>query len=235
MPDIALENAYDTWKTSRSPEDLHQVVKALEPTIRYSLASVNALEDPVVRAKAILHTTEAVSKFDPTKPGSASLPTYVSSQLRQLSRAARQSRAIVRMPERIQLDAHKLSQARKEYSDKYGRDPDSLELADFSGIPLKRIEKINRFSYALPAEEQAGDIAGGEEPDWEREAMEYVYHDADHTDRRILELKTGYGGNPTMSPQEIAVKLNLTPSQLSRRSARLAWKINQLRNSLTKI
>lgn len=235
MPDQVLDSAYTSWRNSRAPEDLHRVVQHLQPTIRYSLASVGALDDPVVFSKALLHTAQAVEKFDPSQPGAASLPTYVSSQLRQISRDARASRSIVKMPERIQLDAYKLSKARKAYADQHGRDPDTLELADFTGMPVKRIEKVNRFSFALPTEEQAGDLAASEGPDYEREALDYVYHDADHTDRRILEMKTGYGGNPQLSPQAIALAMNLTPSQLSRRSMRLADKINRIRNSLGRI
>lgn len=231
------KSAYSTWQTTRLPEHMHAVVKSLEPTIRYSLASVNALEDPVVRSKAVLHTAQAIEKYNPAQEGAASLPTFVSSQLRQLSRAARQSKSIVKMPERIQLDAMKINHARAEYADKHGREPDVVELADFSGIPAKRIEKVGKFSYALPTEAQVGGVEGvaGEGPDFENEALRYVHHDADHTDRMIIEMKTGFGGRPQLSPQEIGLKLNLTPSQLSRRSARLAAKINSIHQSLTKI
>ena len=67
------------------------------------------------------------------------------------------------------------------------------------------------------------------------EAMDYVHHDSDYIDRKILEHKSGYGGAELLSPAAVAQKLGLTPSQLSRRSAKLALKINDLEQSMKKL
>jgi hypothetical protein len=46
-------------------------------------------------------------------------------------------------------------------------------------------------------------------------------------------MKTGDGGaHEPMLPHEIARKLNLSPVQLSRRSAKLATKLEELRTAL---
>lgn len=232
MADLEIAPLYDAYKVDPRPEKLHAVVSALQPTINYALGQVNAFGDPLVSSKATLYAAEAVEKYDP-KFG-ASLPTFVTSHLRQLSRTARQSRSPVRIPERIQLDSFKMSQARTRYADENGREPDMLELADYTGVPMKRLEKINRYQFSIPSEAQVGDTEQ-EGPDYDREAMEYVYHDADHTDRRILEMKTGFGGHPVMAPKDIAFQLRLTPTQLTRRSIRLTNRINKLRDSLTQI
>lgn len=208
---------------------MSRVVKGLEPTISYTLASVNAHDDPVVRAKAMLIAADAVDSFDP-KFG-AGLPTHVSAQLRQLNRIAKQNRSPVRIPERVQLDAFRLSQARKRFADEKGREPDIQELSDYVNLSIKRLEKIQKYQLAVPSEEAMGESAQ-EMTDYESEAVRYVHQDADHTDRRILEFKTGYGGTPVMDPKAIALKLNLTPSQLSRRSMRLTNQINELRTAL---
>ncbi len=232
MADTDIQSAYDAYPTNPTPEGLSGLVKALHPTINYALAQHGAADDPLVRNKAVLYTVDAIQKFDPTR--GASLATHVSNQMRQLSRTVRQSRAPVRIPERIQLDAYRLSRASKAFTDEHGRDPDTLELADYAKMPVRRIEKIRKFQVAIPSEEAIGDTEQ-QVPDWDTEAVDYVYHDSDHTDRRILEMKTGYGGHPVLEPKAIAVALNLTPTQLTRRSMRLTTRINTIRSSLEKI
>ncbi len=231
MADLDIDQLYSAYSTDPSPDNLSKVVRALEPTINYNLGSMGADRDPFVRAKAMSYAADAVKKFSPT--GGAGLPTFLSSQLRQLTRTVRQSRSPVRIPERIQIEAMKLNHARKSFFDEHNREPDTLELADFTGVPVKRIEKIRKYQVAVPSEEAMGETEQ-EGPDFQREALEYVYHDSDHVDRRVMELKMGYAGHPVMQPKDIGVALGLTPTQLSRRSARLAMRINNIVNSLTK-
>jgi DNA-directed RNA polymerase specialized sigma subunit len=229
-----VDDLYKTYKSQPTQDNLSSVVASLHPTINYALSAVGSQNDPVVKSKALVHTAKAIQKYDPSF--GASLPTYISSQLKQLSRASRQARSITKIPERVQIEGFKLFQAQKKFEDEHGREPDVLELADYTGMPVKRIEKIRKYSYTMPSESQIPDIETEEsEPNFQREAMDYVYHDADYLDRKILEYKTGYGGMPTMEPKHIALKLQLTPSQLSRRSAKLTAKINQIEQTLRQV
>ena len=224
-----LDQHYAAYKSDPTPDNLHNVVKALKPTIDYHLGQQNSLQDPLIRAKAVSYAADAVRKYDP-KFG-ASLPTFLSSQLRQLSRAVRQSRSPVRIPERVQIESMKLNQAKQSFFDEFNREPDTLELADYTGVPVKRIEKIRTYQIAMPSEEGMGsqEISA---PDFSKEALEYVYHDADHTDRRILDMKLGYAGHPVSPAKDVAVALNLSPTQLSRRSARLSKRIHDIEQIL---
>ncbi len=232
MADSDIDQAYTAYKSQPTPETLSSVVKALKPTMSYALAQYGASDDPLVQGKAMMFTANAIEKYDPSF--GASLPTHVSNQLRQLSRTVRQSRAPTHVPERVQIDAFRLHQATQEFVDEHGRDPDTLELADFAQLPVKRIEHIRKFQVSTPSEDAIGDVEH-HVPDVDHEVLDYVYHDADHTDRRILEMKTGYGGHPVLEPKDIAVALNLSPSQLTRRSMRLTKRINDLREMLEKI
>jgi len=234
MTTEVTSDPYSTYKSNPTPETLHAVVKSLAPTINYALGSVNAADDPLVRSKAQIYAAQAIEKYDPEHAGGASLATHVGSQLKQLSRTARQSRAPIQIPERAQLDAYRLSEAKKKFMDEHGHEPDMVELSDYTGMPAKRLEKLNRYQYAIPSEEGYGADIEQEGPDFGKDALEYVYHDSDHTDRRIMDLKLGYGGNQQMEPKVVADKLKLTPSQLSRRSMRLAKRIHEIQDALEK-
>lgn len=229
-----VDQHYSNYRADPNPENLNRVLQALEPTIHHSLASVNALGDPVARSKAYLFAADAVHKYNPALKEGSALPTFVSSQLQQMTRAMRTLRSPSQIPERVQLDSYKLDQAKKSYADEFGREPDTGELADYTGLPVKRIEKIHRYQFSTPSESALSDITR-EEPDFDREAVDYVYHAADHTDRRILEHRTGYGGHPVLEPRDLAVKLKLSPVQLTRRSMRLTHRVNEAREALHKV
>jgi DNA-directed RNA polymerase specialized sigma subunit len=55
--------------------------------------------------------------------------------------------------------------------------------------------------------------------------LEYVHHDLDPIDKKILEWKTGMYGKQVLSTNEIARRLNITPSAVSQRAAKIAMKI----------
>jgi DNA-directed RNA polymerase sigma subunit (sigma70/sigma32) len=228
---VDLQTSFDQYTAEPTPDNLHGVVQNLRPTIDYALSNLpDGRENPVLRARAHVLAAKAITRYDP-KAGAA-LPTWVSNQLLPLRRMSRQSRSVTKVPERIQLDAFTLKRAEHEFVDKFDREPDVNELADFSRIPQKRIETIRRTLKKTPSEAALGDAGQVNETDFSGEAIDYVHQDSDHTDRRILEHKTGYGGADILPTQEVGRVLGLTPTQLSRRSTRLTYKIQQVERML---
>lgn len=218
--------------------NLNATVTALKPTLDHVLHSINAGDDPYIQSKARVLTAKAVQSYDPSH--GAALPTWVSRQLLPLRRVRRQSQSAVRIPEGIQIDAYSLMRSEQEFFEKHEREPNVGELADFAKMPIRRIEHIRKVFRPVPSEsafssdenpDGFGSIGSGE-TDFSNEAFEYVYKDADHLDRRILEMKTGFGGSAALNGKEIARRLNLTEPQLSRRSAKLALQINELESAL---
>jgi hypothetical protein len=109
------------------------------------------------------------------------------------------------------------------------------ELADHTGMPVRRLAKIQSYQVTMPSEAPFGGTLNDNPMDFSQDAIDYVYHDADHTDRKILELKTGYGGVQTLDPQAVGAKLGLSPSQLSRRSMRLAKRVQEMQDAMEHI
>jgi hypothetical protein len=116
------------------------------------------------------------------------------------------------------------------------------ELSDYANIPIKRIQKIRAIFKKAPSEAELASAAESPDfslqndaTDYAREALDYVYGDSDYVDRKILEMKTGFNGLDPVSPKDIAVKLNLSPAQLSRRSARLAFRIQEIERQLSNV
>lgn len=230
-----LNARYQQWRARPNPDSMSQVIKALQPHISYSVQSIGAHGDPYVNTMANVLASQAVKTYNPDMPGAAGLHTHVKNQLQQLTRVSRRSRSVMQVPERTQLDALALHRARTSFEEQHGRDADVAELADHSGFSIKRIEKVMKQTRAVPSEAAVPGDNEKDATDFTHEAMDYVHHDSDYIDRKILEHKSGYGGAELLSPAAVAQKLGLTPSQLSRRSAKLALKINDLEQSMKKL
>jgi DNA-directed RNA polymerase specialized sigma subunit len=230
----SLDSAYAAYLSDPSPDRLNDVVNHLSPVINYSLSSINANTDNLIKNKAKIFAADAVKKFNPN--AGAALPTWVGGQLMQLKRFKREVNQPVKVPERVQLDAYTLSRAEKEFYDQNNREPDVEELSDFSKIPRKRIEKIRRSFRAMPSQGAMGEGFTQTETDFGTEALDYTYKDADKIDRKIIEMKMGYGGRyEPMQPNKISALLGLTPSQLTRRSIKLSLKIQEIEKNLQDI
>ncbi len=133
----------------------------------------------------------------------------------------------MRVPERTQLDSSYLQRKELEFRDQHGRDPDTRELSSFARMPVKKIGELRKAFRSVPSEAAAGEMGNGEEAAYLEEAMDYVHADADHLDRRILELRAGYGGAAVLPANQVGAMLGLSPSQLSRRAAVLGTKMHE--------
>lgn len=226
---------WEDWRADPSPPKLRTVVEALKPSIDVALYGVGGNNDPFLQSKARTLAAQAVKSYDPAS--GAQLNTWTMQHLQRLSRLKRQSATPARVPERIQLDNYTLEQATKRFLDEHDREPDLKELADLTKLPAKRIAHIRQTMRAMPSEGlyNAADvpIVTQSTPDFMSEAVDVVYEDLDHVDRQILEMKTGYGGHEVLPPAEVAQRLKLTPSQLSRRAQRLSYLIQKAEADLT--
>lgn len=234
--DAPLElSPYDRWKSEPTPQHMAGVVKSLDGSIRQAMHSMGAGNDPYLMSRARTLAAGAVQTYDPA--AGAGLHTWVNRQLLPINRMRREKQTAIKIPESVQLDAYRLMQAEREFEDENGREPDVEELADAVSMPVARIAKVREQFVRIMHDDAAG-ASGGEEPtsgisvehetpDFDTEALSYVHHESDYIDRKILEHKTGYGGAEVLNGAELAAKLNVSPAQITRRSAKLTYKVNQ--------
>lgn len=229
---------YDKWKADPSTDNLADVLDSLKYTINASVASLGGAGNPQIMSRARVTAAKAIKNYDPSY--GAGLPTWVSQQLRQLSRDIRKSNNTLSVADGVQLDGYRLYQAENEFQDENGREPTLEELADLTHLSKKRIRDIRKKLKSVVAEggtvTEAGDsMVGSVQSDYSKDAMDYVYKEADTTDKKLLEYMTGYGGEDILDNKAIMSKLKLTPVQLSRRKARLSLKINKIVSDLEQV
>ena len=204
-------------------------LKKLEPQINYQLSQYGLSDDPLARSKAKVLASRAIKAYDPNS--GASLNTWVDRSLQPLSRFKRERSFAVQLPERAVLDNYSVRLAEIEFEESNGRLPEMDELADAAGVSMKRLSAL-RKAVRPQVSENALDGASVEknmEDDTMDEALSSIWNEADKMDRKIIEMKTGFGGrNAPMTAGDVAVALGMTPVQLSRRSTRITAKLDQI-------
>ena len=219
------EEFYTAWKADPSPNNLSRVVKSMDNAIGYKLTSMGISDNPQMRHQARLYAADAIQKFDPAS--GANLRTWTQSQLQSLQRYRRETQGPVKVPDRASIDAWAIERASRELEDELGFEPDVKQLADKAGLSVKRIAAVRKITRPVASSAQMYE-EGVEMPDFLGEALEYVYDEADGVDRKIIEHTTGYGGAPVLNKKDIAMKLGISPSQVTRRADRIGLRVSEM-------
>lgn len=246
--DQNIERTYIEWRLSPSTQNLRKVITALKPTINYALASYQGKDDPFIETQAKILAAKAVKTYDPSY--NVTLPTYLTSKMRKLTRIVRESKSPIKIPERTIYDIAALKEAEADLLEKNGgREPDVQQLADYMGVPIDKIEKTRNkmvkqlsessyFTNSINSEESdAPDSLDSLKSDqnqsaYLKEALNYAYNSSDYREKKILEWTCGYGGAKILTPKQIADKLGISESQVSRLTAKLALKVSKNLNAL---
>lgn len=225
-----FDTLYTSWKKNQTPETNTQILTTIQPVIDNALTSyAGNSPTPAMRSKAKLMALKALGTFDPQR---GNVRTHLLSQLQSLRRAAAKEQNIIALPEQVGLDFQQLTKAETELRDQYGRDPTNDELADYTNLSQRRIQKIRKFnqpiaegvvSRIVDEDSGGGDVAStipGQTSAADAWA-DFVYGDLGPTDKLIMDMTLGRNGKRRAATQEIAQKLRLTPGAVSQRAAKI--------------
>lgn len=225
-----FDQLYTTWKTNQTPETNTKMLSAVQPVIDSALVSYGgSAHSPTLKSKARLMALKALGTYDPNR---GNVRTHLLSQLQSLRRAAAKEQNIITLPEQVGLDFQNITHAENELRDQYGRDPTDDELADYTNLSKRRINKIRQFNQPLAEgtvskivdEDSGGGDVASQIPG-RRDATEawlnFVYDDLGPTDKLIMDMTLGRNGRRKTSTQDIAARLRLTPGAVSQRAAKI--------------
>lgn len=226
-----LNQLYGIYSSDPTPQNLYKVVDRLSPLIGNTLAQLGEGENQLLKNEAKLITAGAVKTFSPDQ--GVALQTWAASQLKQLRRKRREINSVVKLPERVQLDAFHIERGMRELTDINGEEPDLEQLADHIKMPIKRINKVRSMLFKTPDSGAiSSDSINQSSTDNTEEAMHYIYADANKLDRKIMEHRLGYGGSKAMTNNEIAMMLGVGPDVVSKRLGRILKKVETTYNVL---
>lgn len=227
---------YANWKRSPTPENAQVMLSALRPVTTTALRAFGgpSATSPTLRGQAKILTLEALDSYDPAK---APLKAHMMSRLQRLRRVASQQRQVIRVPEQVAMDQMATEAARRELEERLAREPSDQELADHTGISIKRLQHI-RTGVRPVAEStitRAGESEEGGRYDPEVRQLgarkdqwaELVYSDIDNIGQTIMERALGLHGHKPQKPSEIAKLLKISPAAVSHRMAQIQKKLDQ--------
>jgi DNA-directed RNA polymerase specialized sigma subunit len=220
------ESYWEGWRKNPSPENLSRTVKQFDGLIDSSISSQGSVNRTLLKSKAKLLAVDAIKTFDPSK--GTKLSTHVYNYLRPIQRSAKDMTEISPLSRYYSDEAAQFVKFNQSFLEENGREPDDTEIMDGLGIGTKKLTKLNKLvKYEIPEGQLVGSIE--QEDDKESEKLnlwtEYTYNDLNTLDKKILDYKIGRNGHTQLSNEDIAIKLNLNPVDVSVRSQRIAQKI----------
>lgn len=225
--DTELDNAYKQYIQKPGPDTSAAFLKVFEPDMKSAVNNYTQNSSPAMLSKAKKLTLQALPTY---KPESGPIRPYLRTRLQELARIARHHNRVDSVPDRVLQQQAALHRIELELEDELERSPSAQELADRSGIPLKRIEYINKYqkpvlSSTIMGRDSDGGVStfedAGVEMDDHLDWVKQVHVGVGPVDQSILEHHYGLYGKPRLTNQEIAKRLRISPSAVTQRTAKL--------------
>jgi DNA-directed RNA polymerase specialized sigma subunit len=168
----------------------------------------------VVLAEAYKIANKAAQSYDPKK--GTKFSTHLYNQLQKLQRISTKYGPTARLSEKKQFTVQKINQAEEVLHNEFGRQPTAFELGQYTGIhhgTVAKLLKQRKKEIAIGNLTHQPIFIEDMNDDW----VHFVYHDLPDRDKFIFEHKTGFGGKPEMSTEDISKKLGISPSTVNNR------------------
>jgi DNA-directed RNA polymerase specialized sigma subunit len=211
-----FEQQWVDYNKRPSEAGLSTIMQEVEPTISSALMSFTG-GDKSLLPRARIIAAQAITSYDP-KQGTT-LKTHVYNNLKGLNRFKAERSAVVHIPENVRLDTNALYKYRQSFTEENGRDPTVDEINDQLGLGTRRLKKAETFGKELSSSQMVSDkgdinifLKDNDDP-W----FDYVYHDLDNVQKKIMEWTTGYGGSEILPKKEIAKRLGISAPAISQR------------------
>lgn len=214
------QELWNRWKQKgERSKDLTPLLKSYNPLIRKKanqfVGNVN-LPPAAIHAEFQHAALNAFRKYDPNK--GAALNTWVNINLKKAQRWVSKYQNVARIQENRQYKIGAFNNARATLDDRLGREPTNLEISDYMGVPENEISMLNtEIRKALPT----SGFEGGFDPttiapDRDLEKLRLIKYELSPEELLVYEYTVGDGGKDQLKPGQIARKLKMSPSKVSR-------------------
>lgn len=217
---------WQEWKESNEdPNRLRPLLHQFRGMIRQNVGKWSSIDMPpaVIKAEHNKQFLRALRTFDPNK---GRLGTWVNGHL---NKAPQRFLTTYQNPARIvetRTGARKglFDNAVATLDDQFGREPTAQELSEYLGWSVPEIERAQSESRAAlyTSSTPYGLDPATNMPSRATEIARFIKPELSPEELLVWEYTTGEGGKPQLRPGEIAKKLNMSGSKVSR-----------LRNSIT--
>lgn len=209
---------WNQWQQGgKKPEDLEPLMKQIDPLVRRAsnvyAGKVN-IPKSAIHAEFQIQAMNAFNTFNPNR--GASLGTHVTWQLKKGKRFISTYQNIGRIPETRIHSITTFKNARDELQDQLGREPAAHEIADRLKWPVNQVSAMElELRKEVPTSTLQADMSSIK-PSREAEVLRLIQYDLSPEEKVVYEHLLGVNGKPQLKPGEIAMRLNMSPSKVSR-------------------
>lgn len=220
------------WKEGgEKPEDLEPLLHSMRPLIRHRANRyvVGNLDTPpaAVHAEFNKQFLNAAHTYNPEK--GTSLHTWVSTNLRKAERWAASYRNPARIVESRFYKVGEFRGAKATLDQEFGREPTADEVADYLKWPVAEVTRMESEDKAqgMRIGSMWQDDPATMAPSPELEKLRMVRYELSPEELRVYEYLLGFGGKPQLQPLQVAKKLGIHPSKVTRIKASIAKKLER--------
>ena len=221
---------FKTWKTSTGFAKSKALEELLDELRGPIFTAVNAylgapLPRKTLELEAQRFALEGLNAYNPTLADS--LSSYIITFVKQkLYRYVSTYQNVARIPEYQVRKIAPLREATADLTQKLGREPTTVELADHLGVPLTKVTQLRRIMRKDLLEEGPGMenvIAFEHDPAYEKAMLAYyAFSDIEKT---VFDHSLGAHGQVQLSTNDLAAKLKLSAARVSQLKKQIAEKI----------
>ena len=209
--DIELWNEYKGGNKAAKNELIDRYLPRIKAQVRLRFGGGTTVPISAVESEGIMQVSNAIDNFNPSK--GASLSTHIFNYLQKVSRFHNTYAFSVRSSEEVFGHVSPIMGAHSELSERLGRDPSNLEIAEHLHMDEKVVARVRN---------QAKDIKT--QIDFDLKGTSTVMDDYIDFVRKfdltpqeqiVFDHTTGYLGAKKKKAGDIAKSLNVSPAQIS--------------------
>ena len=235
LPNIITDaEVYKAWKAAAPGFEKDRAYTALLDQLKGPIMSaVNAfraapLPTVILELEANGMAGQAIREWDASK--GMSLASYVGTIVRQrLYRYVATNQNVGRLPEEQVRRIGDFQRALSGLGESLGREPTTHEVADHLGLPLAHVTRLRKsLRKDLLASGLDDEVADALKHDPNYERVMLAYHGLTDMERQVFDFSLGAHGQPKLKPQEIALRLRVSPARISALKAAVGTKLAPL-------
>jgi len=222
----------ELWKKYKSGNKsvLGDLVISMDPLIQSQVERFSRAPLPRTAIEAEARRL-AVKAFEDYNPHKAGLSTHVTNHLKHLQRYVADYQNVGRIPENRAIAISRFTNVKSELSERLGRSPSTIELADelqWAPAEINRMERElrNDLSMTTGPDDDFFD-SDFNKTDEGMELVQFVYWDPtiSNEHKKYLEYRFGLNGGPKLDIKQIALKLNRSETYVRKLGSDLGEKI----------
>lgn len=180
-----------------------------------------------IKAEFTRSAVKSIQNFDSSK--GASLGTWVTHNLQlKPKRWIHAHLNTARISEGRVYDVGIYQTTRAQLDEKLGRPPSAIEMSEAMGKPLRHVERLER--------EIRKDIIGSTMttdpfeimPNQAKEVLSFLPYELSDPERTVFEYTMGTNGKPKLNGNQMAAKMGVSPSTISRYKSSIAKKAKKM-------